>query len=102
MLSRGQLRALKLLLESEDREIVCDGPRCMIDLDNISWATVNALLGHMAIKDAGYSGAGCSIYCPTPEAEHILRRPALADEMVERVVHAKPFYVDNTGVICDA
>lgn len=102
MLTRGQLRALKLLVESDDKEIVCDGRHCMIDLENISRATVYALLGHMAIKDSGYASVGCDIYIPTTDAEKILKRPALADEMVARVVEKRPFYVDDNGVIQDA
>lgn len=101
-LTRGQLRALKLLVESEDKEIVCDGRHCMIDLDSISRGTVNALLAHMAITDAGYGSVGCDIYKPTHEAPKILARPALADEIVLRVIQSRPFYIDAQGFIQDA
>lgn len=101
-LTKGQLRALRLLLDSDDKEIICDGLACMIDLETISRNTVNGLLAHMAIKDAGYAGAGCEIFIPTQEAGNILTRPALADEMVARVLSQKPFYVDESGMIRDA
>jgi len=102
MLTKRQLEILDMLCKSEDREIVCDGRHCMIDLENISRKSVYALLGHMAIKDAGYASAGCDIYKPSLEAEKIVRRPALADEMVARVIMRKPFYVDDDGNIQDS
>lgn len=101
MLTKRQVAVLDLLLKSDDKEIVCDGRHCMIDLENISRNTVYALLGHMAISDAGYGG-GCDIYIPTHQAHHIVRRPSLADEMVRRVIEKKPFFVNDEGKICDA
>lgn len=101
MLTKRQIEVLDMLLKSDEKEIVCDGRACMIDLENISRGTVNALLMHMAIKDAGYAGVGCDIYKPTYEAANIVKRPALADEMVARVFANKPFSVDENGCIQD-
>lgn len=101
-LTPGQLRAVKLLLESEDGEIVQDGLTCMVDLESISCATVNALLRHMAIKEVDYASAGSHIYVATPQARHILARPELADEIVARVLEGKPFAVTEDGRIVDA
>lgn len=100
-LTKGQLRALDLLLKSEDREIVCDGLVCMIDRHTIAARTVLGLLQHMAIKDAGYAGVNTRIYCPTGNSAAILKRPALADEMLARVIAQRPFTIDAEGNIKD-
>lgn len=101
-LTKRQIEVLDMLIKSKEQEIVCDGLHCMIDLTNISARTVLALLRHMAIKDAGYAGVGCRIYQPTCEAPNIVKRPALADEMVARVIAQKPFSVTEDGRIIDA
>lgn len=101
-LTKRQVEVLDILIKSSDGEIVCDGRSCMIDLENISRGTVNALLGHMAIRDAGYASVGCDIYIATPEAAKIVKRPALADEIRCRVIARQPFYVDSEGFIQDA
>lgn len=101
-LSARQIKVLRLLVDSGDKEIVCDGRHCMIDLENISRGTVNALLGHMAIKYADYTGVGCDIYIPTSSAEAILERPGLADDIVCAVIRGKPFYINDFGQIADA
>lgn len=100
-LSKGQVRALDMLVKSEDKEIVCEGLVCYIDHNRIAPRTVFGLLRHMAIKDAGYCGVGCRIYCPTENSAAIVKRPALADEMVAHVMAGKPFFINEAGEIRD-
>ena len=82
MLTKRQIEVLKLLMalpEEDGREILCDGRHCAVGLENISRRTVYALLGHMAVSDSGYAGAGVDIYIPNQNTAQIIARPALAD-----------------------
>lgn len=103
MLTDGAIRALRLLLDQEEgeQEIACEGLEAWIGLTRIARRTVSALVWHMAVtttdRDAGFRR-----YTPTANAAKILARPALADEMVARVLARKPFFVDDNGVIQDA
>lgn len=105
MLTRRHLQILRELqaLPDGEREIVCDGERCVVGMTFIRRSTVDGLLAHMAVKDSGYSdGERCQIFIPNENTGHIIERPALADEMVARVMARKPFFVTTDGVIKDA
>lgn len=102
MLTKNQLAVLKLLLESRDGEFVVEGAKAYVGLYKTSPRVARALLYHMAIRDSGYSEGRYRVYVASSSAPQILNRPALADEMVRRVVEGKPFYVDDAGVIQDA
>lgn len=104
MLTRRHLEILSALmaLPEGDREIVCDGSRCAVDLEFTTRRVVDGLLAHMAVKDSGYNAReGCAVYVPTENTQRIIDRPELADEMVARVYARKPFFVDQSGVIQD-
>lgn len=101
MLTAGMLRALDLLLKSKDGAIAVEGLEAWIDHTRISRRTADGLLSHMAVTTDNRTGTGFMRYTPTTNARQILKRPALADEMMMRVWSGKPFSVTDDGKIVD-
>lgn len=99
MLTPANLEILKKLADSEDKEILCDGGTCYIDIDRIDKRHVMKLLAVTAISDIS-DVKGVERYALNSTGRAILFNPEIQHQILEALLHSGQgaFTIENDTV----